>query len=85
MDTLYRLGLPPEKLRRTVPLWLVRRQRRRPGERPFVLWFTVDEFRLPKEAAHSHASRLIGLDPDVWAQLECRPADEDATPIAWED
>ena len=81
MDTLYRLGLPPEKLRRTVPLWLVRRQRRR----PFVLWFTVDEFRLPKEAAHSHASRLIGLDPDVWAQLECRPADENATPIAWED
>jgi len=50
MDILYRLGLPPEKLRRSVSLWQARLTRQ--GERPFMLWFTVDEFRLPKEAAH---------------------------------
>jgi len=49
-DTDYQLGLPPEKLRRSVSLWQARLTRQ--GERPFMLWFTVDEFRLPKEAAH---------------------------------
>lgn len=82
-DTNYRLGLPTEKLRRSVPLWQARLTRQ--GERPFMLWFTVDKYRLPKEAAHTCASGYFGLDPRVWALIECRPTDENGTPIPWEE
>lgn len=82
-STNYRLGLPPEKLRRSVPLWQAKLTRQ--GERPFILWFEVDELRLPKEVVRTYASGYFGLDPDIWAQIECRPADENANPIPWED
>ena len=93
MDTLYRVGLPPEELRRSVPLWQARLLPPaglpfigwfKVDQRPFIIWFTVDEHRLPREVAHSPAA-MVSLEAEVWTQMECRPLDENGTPIPWEE
>ena len=52
---------------------------------PFMLWFTLDEQRLPREAAHTRAPSLLALDPDIWERLEVRPCRASGTPQPWGD
>lgn len=85
----YRPGLPPEPMRRSVALWQVRRRDCGTGwggeSQPFMLWFTVEERRLPREAAHTRAPGLLALDADAWEQFECRPCRASGTPCPWID
>lgn len=73
LDVPYRPGLPPEHLRRSVPLW---QARLRTGSRPFMLSFSDDERQCLPHAAKT--------DPD-WDRLECRPCDANGTPCPWID
>lgn len=85
----YRPGLPPEPQRRRVALWQVRRRDAGAGwgtdAQPFMLWFTVEERRLPREAAHTRTSILLPLDSDAWERFECRPCRASGTPCPWID
>lgn len=84
----YRPGLPPEPMRRSVALWQARRRDCGAGwgtPQPFMPWFTVEERRLPREAAHTRSYGVTALDSDIWEQFECRPCRASGTPCPWTD